>query len=366
MTTLKGSDISQEFSLFQDRLLSWYQKNKRDLPWRHTENPYYIWISEIMLQQTQVKTVIPYYEAFIKKFPTVHSLAESDLNSLLKLWEGLGYYSRARNLHKASKIVVNEFKGVIPKNQKDFKSLPGVGPYTTAAVLSIAFHKPLSVVDGNVKRVLARLFMINDPVNKPSAHQPFDKAAADLLNISQPNQHNQGMMELGALICTPVSPLCDTCPVSDFCMSFESKAIDHYPKRQKTKAKPIYKIAVGVVRKGELLLITRRKSEGLLGGLWEFPGGKIEKGETAEQACLREIKEEVGLTVKTGSFVKQVKHEYSHFKIAMDVFICDYISGTVKLDGPVDHRWIVLKEIDNFPFPKANHKFIPALISKLN
>ncbi|MBU3916250.1 A/G-specific adenine glycosylase [bacterium] len=355
----------QDCSKFQARLLEWYQKNKRDLPWRQTENPYFIWISEIMLQQTQVKTVIPYYFAFINEFPTILSLAEANLTRVLKLWEGLGYYSRARNLHKASKIVVSEFEGVIPDQLEDFKSLPGVGSYTAAAVLSIAFHKSLSVVDGNVKRVLARLFMINDPVNKPSAHQPFEKTAASLMNSAHPSQHNQAMMELGALICVPVSPLCDTCPVGDFCESFKNKITGQFPKRQKAKAKPAYHIAVGVVRKENKLLITRRKPEGLLGGLWEFPGGKVEKEETAEQACLREIREEVGLTVSTNSFVKHVKHEYSHFKIAMDVFICDYISGTIKLKGPVDHRWIEPSDIDRFPFPKANHKFIPTLLSIL-
>ena len=342
-------------------LLDWYRKNHRDLPWRRVSDPYPIWVSEVMLQQTQVATVLPYYQNFLKHFPNLRKLARADLQQVLKVWEGLGYYARARNLHKAAGAVIERHQGIIPYSRSDFQKLPGVGEYIAAAVLSIAFNQPYAVVDGNVKRVLSRLFVINAPVNQSAVKKVFQQAAADLLDPREPGTFNQALMELGALICKPRNPLCSDCPVRPWCRANQNDRISEFPRKVKKQATPEYPIAVGVVFKKDRVLITRRKPEGLLGGLWEFPGGKIKSNENAQTACIREIKEEVNLTVAVESHLCRVKHAYTHFKIKMDVFCCVYISGRLKLNGPVDHRWIRLDQLSDYPLPKANHKFLAKL-----
>ncbi len=346
---------------FQKKLVKWYQTHQRKLPWRENLDPYRIWISEVMLQQTQVKTVLPYFFNFIDRFPTLHDLAKSDLGTVLKMWEGLGYYARARNFHKAAVIITKDLNGTIPDNFYQFKKLPGVGDYIGAAVQSIAFGHPFAVVDGNVKRVLARVHCIKHPANKPSSHNYFKKYADRLLDKNDPGTFNQAMMELGALLCTHRNPQCNTCPVSEFCKAFLSDKVARYPRRIKAKKVPAYHIAAGIVRKNGKLLITRRKLEGLLGGLWEFPGGKLKKHENAPSACIREIREETGVTARIESHLTTIHHAYTHFKIQMDVFNCKYISGPIHLNGPIDFKWIRLKDIDKFAFPKANLKFIPMI-----
>ncbi|MGD2097401.1 MAG: A/G-specific adenine glycosylase [Desulfobacterales bacterium] len=343
------------------RLLEWYRVKQRDLPWRRSRNPYHIWVSEVMLQQTQVNTVLSYYRRFIKAFPSVERLAAADLQSVLKLWEGLGYYARARNLHRAAQRVVQDFKAKIPDCWAAFRGLPGVGDYIAAAVLSIAFNQPCAVVDGNVKRVLARLQKISAPVNQPQSNRIFKAAADQLLDERQPGTFNQAIMELGALICRPRNPACEACPLNQRCQAYRSRQVPDFPKRKKRVATPLYHIAVGVVFKNNRVLITQRKPEGLLGGLWEFPGGKIKDGESAAAACIREIKEEANLVVEIDQHLTQVKHAYTHFKIIMEVFCCKYVSGRVYLRGPVAFRWIRIDEYQKFPFPRANHKFIPML-----
>jgi len=342
-------------------LNAWYDKNQRALPWRETRDPYKIWISEVMLQQTQVQTVIPYFRRFIKTFPTLVSLAGSDQQAVLKVWEGLGYYGRARNLHRAAKIVVKDFNGTIPNNWKILRKLPGIGDYIAAAVLSIAYDQPHAVVDGNVKRVTARLFKIDAPVNQSSSAKIFKTTADKLLDEASPGNSNQAIMELGALICKPATPFCGNCPLQPHCKAFQSSTVDIFPKRLKTKPIPMYHIAIGVVMKNQKMLITQRRDDGLLGGLWEFPGGKIIAPETSAEACVREIKEEVDIEVKIRHFLTHINHAYTHFKITADIFICDYLSGHVSINGPADYKWITIKDLELYPLPKANHKFIPML-----
>ncbi len=314
-----------------------------------------------MLQQTQVKTVIPYFLNFIIRFPTLQDFAQADLEMVLKIWEGLGYYARARNFHKAAGIVTKDMNGIIPDDFKTFIALPGAGEYICAAVQSIAFGHAFAVVDGNVKRVLARLHCIDTPVNTPGSHKKF-KVLADLhLDKKDPGTFNQAMMELGALICSPKNPGCKSCPVSEFCKADISGMVDKYPARVQSRKTPTFHIAAGIVQKKDQLLITRRKLDGLLGGLWEFPGGKVEKGEDASSACIREIKEETGIIVGIHSHLTTIHHAYTHFKIKMDIFYCRYISGRVRLKGPMDHKWISLSDIGRFAFPKANLKFIPLI-----
>lgn len=354
----------KEIQSLREALINWYLVNQRELPWRQVSDPYPIWVSEVMLQQTQVATVLPYYHEFLKRFPNLPKLARANLQEVLKAWEGLGYYARARNLHKAAGAVINQHQGNIPRSWQDFRKLPGVGDYIAAAVLSIAFNQPYAVVDGNVKRVLSRLFLMQEPVNRSPFKKIFQQAAADLLDTQKPGDFNQALMELGATVCKARNPLCHTCPVQAWCLAYQSDRISEFPRRLKKQPTPQYQIAVAVVFKSGRVLITRRKPEGLLGGLWEFPGGKIKKHEKAEAACIREIKEEVNLEVKVDSHLCRIKHAYTHFKIQMAVFCCSYISGRVKLNGPVDHRWIRLNQLKDYPLPKANHKFIAKLRQK--
>jgi len=345
----------------QKLLIEWYQRHHRRLPWRETNDPYRIWVSEVMLQQTQVQTVLPYYQKFLRNFPNVKTLANADLQELLKAWEGLGYYARARNMHRSAKVIFEQHAGIFPDSWDVLRKLPGIGDYIASAVLSIAFNQPYAVLDGNVKRVLARLYEISEPVNKPSSYKTFKRIADGLLDCRHPGMFNQALMELGALVCKPKKPDCNGCPLYFRCRANQKEHVDQFPKRIQKPKTPLHNIAVGVVYKNSHMLITRRKPEGLLGGLWEFPGGKVRNHESPEKACIREIKEEVNLNVTVDGHISQVKHAYTHFKILMDVFICRYVSGEVKLNGPEDFRWITLKEIDQYPFPKANHKFIQLL-----
>lgn len=349
----------QEIVQFRNKLSAWFDGHRRKLPWRDTQNPYHIWISEVMLQQTQVKKVLEYYQTFLDKFPDIYRLAESDLQDILKAWEGLGYYARARNLHKAAKVIVSDFDGKMPMDYAMFRKLPGVGEYIAAAVQSIAFHAPYAVVDGNVKRVLARLFLIESPINTSTSSKTFHDRADKLLNRDSPGAFNQGMMELGATVCRPKSPLCILCPVNTFCRAFKTAQQEKFPTRLKSKPLPEYRLAVGVVRREKHILITQRKLDGLLGGMWEFPGDEIREDETPEEACIRQIKEHVNLAVEVTEYLTRVRHAFTHFKIVADVFCCRYQAGEVVLNGPVDHRWITVDQIDQFPIPRAHHQIIP-------
>ena len=338
--------------------MGWYQANCRQLPWRREASVYRVWVSEVMLQQTQVKTVIPYYLRFMETWPDLRDLAAADLEIVLKAWEGLGYYARARNLHKATGIVIRDMGGIIPGDYKGFKSLPGVGDYIASAVLSIARSKPHAVADGNVKRVLARLLCVETPVNHSAAHKSYKAIAEKLLYETDPGTYNQALMELGALVCTPKGPDCDRCPLAGECCARKKQTIDIFPRRVEKKKVPTVHIAVGIVKKNGKVLITRRKLDGLLGGLWEFPGGKVEPKEDAEQACVREIREETGIEIGKLEFLTRIFHAYTHFKIEMDVFYADYISAEVTLNGPIDHKWVSVDELHQFPFPRANLKFM--------
>ncbi len=342
----------------QSRLVAWYLENHRKLPWRETRDPYRIWVSEAMLQQTQVNTVLPYYRRFLKRFPNLKELASADLETVLKTWEGLGYYARARNLHRAAQTVVQHHNGVVPNDPEIFRKLPGVGEYIASAVLSIAFDQPHAVVDGNVKRVLSRLFTIDAPVNQSSSYSLFKDAARALLTLEKPGTFNQAMMELGAMICRPRHPKCEQCPLPTACSAYQQKKADRYPKRISRPKTPQYHLAVGVVYKNGRVLITQRKPKGLLGGLWEFPGGEINEKETAEAACVKRIKEEVNLTVDIEEHLARVRHAYTHFKIIMDIFRCRYVAGRVRLNDAVNFRWVHPKMIHTHPFHKAIHKFM--------
>ena len=354
--------LHEHYQDFRDALLAWFKDYQRDMPWRRTDDPYRIWVSEVMLQQTQVKKVVDYYERFIARFPDVQHLAVAPLQDVLKVWEGLGYYARARNLHKAAQIIVEELDGKIPVDYATFRKLPGVGDYSAAAVQSIAFNVPYAAVDGNIKRVLARLFLMEAPINDAKSAKLFQQRADELLDRSAPGFFNQAMMELGATVCRPQSPTCLVCPVNMFCEAFHTARHDEFPYRRETKPVPEHHLAVGVIYRDNEVLLTQRQLDGLLGGLWEFPGGRLAEGETAEAACVRHIADVVNLSVTNVRSLTRVRHAYTHFKIVVDVFQCDYRAGEVVLKGPRDAKWVEVAALQDYPLPRATHKFLEKLI----
>jgi A/G-specific adenine glycosylase len=343
-------------------LLRWYRKAARDLPWRRTKDPYAIWVSETMLQQTQVETVKPYYERFLKRFPTVEALAAADIDTVLKLWEGLGYYSRARNFHKAARQIVDRFAGKLPQTRDELLSLPGIGPYTAGAVASIAFGRREPLVDGNVARVLCRLCLIRKDPKPPATRRLLWDIAAELLPRRDVGSFNQALMELGSQICVPRKPRCDMCPLRQVCQAQISNLQDEIPVRGRTRKIPSYVVAVAVIFKRGRILIDKRKPEGLLGGLWEFPGGKKQPGETLEQAAVREVREELGIEIRVDELLTTVDHAYSHFRIRLHAFKCTFVRGTPCCRTCDDLKWVRPGELDRYAFPAANRKIISLLV----
>lgn len=347
---------------FSIPLLKWYRQHKRDLPWRQTQDPYRILISEVMLQQTQVQTVIPYYHRFIKTFPSFKALANASEHAVLKLWEGLGYYSRARNLHKLAKKVCELHEENLPSNYEELISLPGIGRYTAGAILSIAFDKPFPLLDGNVQRVFARLYAIDDNLREPQTIQKLWTLSEELLDRQSPGDYNQALMELGATICIPKNPKCLICPIQRYCKAFATGQQNILPVKSKAKPIPHYHIGAGVIWKKGEILISQRPSKGLLGGLWEFAGGKQETGESITDCVQREIKEELGISVKVQSEIATVDHAYTHFKITLHAHECKYISGTPKTIGCQDWKWIKPHELRDYAFPSANQPIIEKIL----
>jgi len=345
-------------------LLEWFHQNKRSMPWRQTTDPYKIWISEIMLQQTQVTTVIPYYKRFMEKFPTVETLAKAPQQTVLKSWEGLGYYSRARNMHKAAREVVSEYSSIFPDSYAKLLNLKGIGPYTAAAVSSIAFNEQQAVVDGNVIRVLSRYFGIKDDVRRSVVKNDIQEIANSIIPEDSPGDFNQAVMELGATVCTPKNPGCDSCPLSVDCIAYKTAETDIIPYKSPRKKVPHHQIGVGIIENSEgELLIALRPDDAMLGGLWEFPGGKKEKGESIEETVERELHEELGVQVAVGEKFMDLKHAYSHFKITLHAYWCTIKTGTPKPKSSTDLKWVTLEEIDDYPFPKANKVLIEKLLS---
>ncbi len=324
------------------------------MPWRTTKVPYHIWISEVMLQQTQVDTVIPYFNRFIAKFPTLQSLANADTQEVLKAWEGLGYYSRARNLQKAAKQLYYEHHSQFPTSYEHIQKIPGIGPYIGAAITSIAFGNPVPVVDGNVLRVFTRLWGLTDDIRLPKVRDQIFNQLTPFIQKSNPSDFNQGIMELGALICKPKNPECVSCPISDHCTAFLEQKTNQLPFKSKKAPPPHHHIAVGVIWKDNKILIGKRKESQMLGGLWEFPGGKQEKNESLHQTAIREIREETGLDVEILSEYPKIKHTYTHLKITLHAYNCRIIAGRPQPRSATELKWIDLSEVKHHPFPKAN------------
>lgn len=352
-------------AVFEHDLIEWFRREARVMPWRQTNDPYRIWISEVMLQQTRVDQAWDYYERFVEAFPTVEALAEAPLDDVLRLWEGLGYYARARNLHRAAREVVERFGGVVPATYDAFRSLPGVGPYTAAAVLSIAYGQPHAVLDGNVARVLARTFRVEEDVKNARTRRLLQALASELLTPADPSAYNQALMEVGATVCTPRSPSCPACPLHSICRARQGGVQERYPITVSKPPIPHHDIAVGVVfnEAGEVL-IQRRPENAMLGGLWEFPGGKREPGESLEETCRRELQEELQIEVSVEQPICRIAHAYSHFKITLYAYRCRLISGTPIAPEGTPIRWVPPAQLSEFAFPRANRRLIDILLNE--
>ncbi|MDR8393189.1 A/G-specific adenine glycosylase [Aliifodinibius sp. S!AR15-10] len=353
--------MSEHF--FSDKLLSWYDQHKRDLPWRDCGDSYKVWVSEIMLQQTRVDQATPYFHRFIERFPTVEDLAEADQQEVLKVWEGLGYYSRARHMHHAAQKVVEDFDGQLPETWDGITSLKGIGPYTASAILSIAFEKPYAVVDGNVIRVISRYFGIEDDVRRTATKNRIQELVDDLIDDERPGDFNQALMELGATVCAPSNPDCENCAVNAECVAYKTVKTDEIPYKSPAKKRPHHQIGVGIIKnKDDQVLIALRPDDAMLGGLWEFPGGKQKDGEEIEETVVRELQEELGVQVEISKPFMKLDHAYSHFKITMHAFLCELQDGTPEPNSSQQVKWISIDELEDYPFPKANRRLTEKLM----
>jgi A/G-specific adenine glycosylase len=345
-------------------LLAWSPGRRETLPWRRAKDPYRILVSEIMLQQTQVATVVPYYHRFLREFPTLRSLASASLEKVLKVWEGLGYYARARNLHRLARELEKNDHGRFPTTYDAWRRLPGIGDYTAGAMASFAFGQEVPALDGNVIRVITRLFGIKKDPSRSQVRKELRGLAQHLIPSGKSRGMNLALMDLGATVCLPKEPRCGECPVKGNCIAFKAGNQRELPLRSKRKPIPSIEAVIGVISKNGRVLIAKRPAKGLLGGLWEFPGGKPEPGESLTGALEREIREEVGIKVAVKKPFIVVRHAYSHFKVRLHAFSCDYLSGTPKPLGCDDLKWVPLPRLENHPFPKANQVIISRLLAK--
>ena len=313
-----------------------------------------------MAQQTRIATVIPYYAAFLERFPDVHTLAAAELDGVLKAWEGLGYYGRARNLHRAAREVVTRYDGRLPEKPELLRSLPGIGPYTAGAVASIAFGRPEPAVDGNVHRVLSRLYDLERPTSGD-----LDGLARGLIDEAggSAGELNQALMDLGGSVCTPRAPRCDDCPVASGCLALERGTVELRPHRGPCAPLPHHEISAALVWRGPRLLISRRPQHGLLGGLWEFPGGKVERDETPAAAARREVREELGIDIEIHGEAGRVRHAYNHFRITLHLFRARWVAGEPRSAEPGSPLWVLPEEFQAYAFPAANQAIIRRLVS---
>ncbi len=340
-------------------LLRWFAAKHRDLPWRRRRDIYAIWVSEVMLQQTRVDTVLPYYRDFLRRFPTLKRLATAPLQEVLKAWEGLGYYARARNLWRAARLVRDDLHGRIPAEFARFRELPGVGDYIAAAVLSIGSGLAVPVVDGNVLRVASRWQGIGSDIRLGATKKKVYSFLSAIIPAHAPGRFNEAVMELGALVCLPRTPLCPGCPLRPGCYAFRHGLTGALPFKSRKRLAPVYRVALAVIVRGGKVFIQQRPESGHLGGLWEFPGGKCQSDEKPGRAVVRECREELGAEVEVLAELAVVRHAYSHFKVILHVFICRHVGGRVLTRRP--HAWVRIAELKKYPFPAANHKFFPAV-----
>jgi A/G-specific adenine glycosylase len=347
---------------FSQALLAWYDEESREMPWRGLTDPYSIWVSEVMLQQTRVETVRPYFVRWMALFPDMNTLAHAREQDVLHAWEGLGYYARARNMLKAARMIVEEFAGDFPHDIEVIRRLPGVGVYTAAAISSIAFGANEAAIDGNIRRVLARLGDISVPLGSPEAEEKFKHSTGELLPRGKAGEFNQAMMDLGATICIPKQPKCIACPVKRFCRAFELGIQAERPVTPVKVAVPHIQVTAAVIQLNEQVLIALRPSGGLLGGMWEFPGGKVEPGESDSEALVREIREELGTVVGVGEMVGTFKHAYTHFRVTLRAYYCDIKGIEPAALEAMEIRWVDVGELADFPMGKIDRMISRTLV----
>jgi len=355
-------NVHETKNLLNRRLLTWYRRHQRSLPWRKTSDPYHIWVSEIMLQQTQVETVIPYYQRFLKVFPNVSALARAPLQDVLKVWENLGYYSRAKNLHTAAKIIVEKLKGRIPDNFEEIKTLPGIGEYTAGAILSIAYGQTHPAVDGNIRRILCRLFAIRKPVDDPKEQKQLQKLAASLIPLKHPGDFNQALMDLGATICKSRNPDCSFCPIANICQARLQNLQNVLPVMSKTRAIPHRQAAAAVIQNSKgMLLVVQRPAAGLLASLWKLPGGFIQEGENAENSLKQNVKKELGISIRPGKHLASVNHTYTHFRVTLHAYECRLFKGMPKPLGCQNRQWASPADLKKLPLSKVDRMILAVI-----
>lgn len=337
-------------------LLDWYRDNARRLPWRGLSSSYGVWVSEIMLQQTRVEAVIPYFERWMERFPTLESLAAASQQEVLAAWEGLGYYSRARNLHRAAQIVMESYGGKLPEDVHLLRKLPGIGRYSAAAIASIAFGLDEPALDGNIRRVLARVFNVELDARSPQGERVLWELAAACLPSGHAGDYNQALMDLGALICTTHSPACHICPISSHCEAYQLGIQGQRPVMASKAATPHYHVTAAVITREEQVLIARRPPYGLLGGLWEFPGGKLQDGEDLPSCLRREIMEELGAKIQVGEPFGVYQHGFTHFRITLHAFCCTLLNGEPKPIQVDELRWVDRPGLSDYPMGKVDRK----------
>lgn len=348
---------------FTNQLLEWFQQHSRDLPWRHTYAPYHVWIAEIMLQQTQMDRVVFYFTRWLERFPDIPTLAAANEDEVLSCWEGLGYYSRARNLHRTAKLLAEQ-DNMLPVSHEDLRKLPGIGPYTAGAIMSIAFNQDFPVVDANIERLFARLFDIATPVKSRESKTLIWQKAAAMLPAGQSRLFNQALMELGALVCLPKNPLCGQCPVSLYCQALQLQIVHERPVLPRKKKTIFIQMATGILRRGDKVLIQKRQADDVWANLWEFPGGRLKEGESPQQAVVREFLEETGLHVGVTGEITSVRHSYMHYRVILHGFFCDAVAGEEKepaLHAAQENRWVRFTELNRFAFPAGHRKLIKFL-----
>lgn len=360
---VKQSLVGLDIDAFQKDLITWFEAEQRDLPWRKNNNPYRVWVSEIMLQQTRVDTVIPYYNRFMEWFPSIDDFAEAEEEKILKAWEGLGYYSRVRNLHSAVKEVKETYNGVVPNTLEEISQLKGVGPYTAGAILSIAYGKPEPAVDGNVMRVLSRILLIEEDIAKVKTRKLFEMAVRELISHENPSAFNQGLMELGALICTPGNPACLLCPVQSHCSAFAKGVQAELPiKNSKKKSREVALISAVLTNEKGKILIRKRPSEGLLANLWEFPSFEVHMNvQTKREYFKISFHEKYGIKLELTDLIGNIEHVFSHLVWKIDAYK-GKISGKVEEEILKENKlyWVDEVEIEQYAFP-VSHQKIKAL-----
>jgi A/G-specific adenine glycosylase len=344
------------------RLHSWYHTRRRALPWREEPTPYRVWVSEIMLQQTQVATVIPYFERFVARFPNMKALADAPEETVLTHWAGLGYYRRCRHLHAAAKHVMNDHDGELPKDVKALLTLPGIGRYTAGAIASIAYGVPTSVLDGNVARVLSRLTALELQSDSSAGTRALWSAADALLCPDAPSDHNQAMMELGALVCSPKQPKCIDCPLCGACRAFATDSVTAYPKkRPRRPPTKVFAVAAMATDESGRILMGRRPADGLLGGLWELPGGEIAADDTRPAGVRRWLAERTGLRSEVGPRLASVQHVFTHRRLTLEVYRVTASDDELRAHWYTETRWVDRATLVQLPLSRLTQKVLSAV-----